>query len=82
MTWTWTGAGPVVGAGLFLKADADPATVAAAKALSDSLRGTALPADVQVWPGAKWEEFPGMLNGPPFQAKRSQIRLVIGSKPH
>jgi hypothetical protein len=34
----------------------------------------------QVWPD-KWEHFGGMLNGPEFDAKRAEIRLVIGLKP-
>jgi hypothetical protein len=81
MVWTWSGIGPVAGAVILFEAGADSRTLAAADALVAALKDTDLPLTREPWPGPKWDEFGGMLNGPEFSAKRSQLRLVIGSKP-
>jgi hypothetical protein len=77
--WTWVGVGPIERVVALVKKGAHPASVAAATDLLKALDGPAA-AKPQEWPG-EWKTFGGMLNGPPFSPDRSEIRLVIGSKP-
>lgn len=81
LTWAWSGIGPVVGAHILVKKDADQVNVAAADALANALQNTRLPASLERWPNDKWGAFGGMLNGPEFKPERAEIRLVLGSKP-
>lgn len=79
--WVWTGVGPITGATILVKAGATPANLAAATALLRAIDDAANPtATPEVWPN-DWTQFGGMLNGAPFSAARSEIRLLIGSKP-
>jgi len=81
MIWTWSGIPPFKGSFILIKDHASANNTAAARALSEALIGTDIASPVQVWPGT-WETFSGMLNGTPFSAARSEIRLVIGGKPN
>ena len=77
--WTWTGVGPIHGIAVAIKPGASAASVTIANELVAAIDGKT-GNKPQVWPG-QWETFGGMLNGPPFDAKRTEIRLIIGSKP-
>jgi hypothetical protein len=72
---------PFKGSFILVKDHASANNVAAARALSDALAGTDIASPVQAWPGS-WETFGGMLNGAPFSAARSEIRLIFGGKPN
>jgi hypothetical protein len=76
--WTWTGVGPVHGVAVMVKPDAKPENVAIARELLAAINGNTA-GSPEVWPG-KWDSFGGMLNGPPFGADKTEIRLLIGSK--
>ena len=77
--WTWVGVEPIHGALVMIKPSAGAEAVRVAGELIAAIDGRQ-DAKPQVWPG-QWETFGGMLNGPAFDANRTEIRVIIGSKP-
>lgn len=78
--WNWIGVGPISGSRLYFKPEIDTKIILVAQALSAVLGSTDLHTDLSPWPG-DWGKFGGMLNGPQFDSKGANLRLVIGSKP-
>ena len=79
-SWTWSGVGAIAGVIIFTDDNADSATINAAIALNGVLLKSGITSTIQKWPGS-WDQFGGMLNGPPFTADKAKMRIVVGDKP-
>jgi hypothetical protein len=79
-SWVWTGVGSIHGIVIIARNGSPPDVVAAADALSAALNEGGLSSIRGEWVGA-WEMFGGVLNGPPFNADRASIRMIVGAKP-
>jgi hypothetical protein len=79
--WSWSGIGSLMGIAVIMKPDANRETSAAASALSKALSSAGLMSIATTWPTSAWTSVPGVLNGPPFDGNRAQIRIVVGTKP-
>ena len=79
-TWTWTGAGAAAGVVVLFKPGSVPEIEAACDSIVRGLISVHINSKKEPWPGPDWNQFPGMLNGPPSPAT-APIRIIIGTKP-
>lgn len=77
--WTWNGGGAASGILVCVKEGSDSSTETAARALVNALNAAGLSSSSIVWEGP-WDQFGGMLNGPPSPTAAS-IRVIVGVKP-
>ena len=78
-TWSWSGVNRMEKITVTIKHGASPLAHEMAGQIMKALDGAAAPQPPE-WPG-DWAQFPGMLNGPPFTADESEIRIIVGLKP-
>ncbi len=82
LAWLWTGAPLVSGIAVAPKSDADPVARDAAQVLLNALKEAGLDVSIMVWPSNAWGQFTGFLaTPPPFEPNRSQLRIIVGTKP-
>ncbi len=78
--WEWVGESGISGVAIGIKQSADLKSIATAESLRASLDSIGLNGQIGRWPG-DWKQFSGMLNGPDFNANRTEIRIIVGEKP-
>lgn len=79
-SWVWSGIGSVVGVFVTFKPGSGLEIQNRATKIAAAFGDAHIAIEAGAWPG-KWDEFGGMLGGPPFDAHIENIRILVGTKP-